>query len=79
MFYTFQTAASGFSILKHFMSITGVLSQSLLLCWLGERHIQQVTHIINVVTEKMPLISSCAFNNLYYVASAFDSIKFSKL
>jgi hypothetical protein len=40
----FQTAASGFSILKHFMSIIGVLSQSLLLCWLGERHIQQVTH-----------------------------------
>jgi hypothetical protein len=50
---SFQTAASGFSILKHFMSITGVLSQSLLLCWLGERHIQQVTHAINIITYEM--------------------------
>jgi hypothetical protein len=39
---SFQTAESGFAILKHFMSIMAVLSQSLLLCWLGERHIQQV-------------------------------------
>jgi hypothetical protein len=38
----FQTAESGFAILKHCMSIMAVLSQSLLLCWLGERHIQQV-------------------------------------
>jgi len=38
----FQTADSGFAILKHCMSILAVLSQSLLLCWLGERHIQQV-------------------------------------
>jgi hypothetical protein len=38
----FQTAGSGFAILKHCMSIMAVLSQSLLLCWLGERHIQQV-------------------------------------
>jgi hypothetical protein len=58
MFYmdAFQTAASGFSILKHFMSIIGVLSQSLLLCWLGERHIQQVTHTMNVITYEMPRI-----------------------
>jgi hypothetical protein len=38
----FQAAESGFAILKHLMSIIAVLSQSLLLCWLGERHIQQV-------------------------------------
>ena len=38
----FQTADSGFAILKHFMSIMAVLTQSLLLCWFGERHIQQV-------------------------------------
>jgi hypothetical protein len=67
------------------MSITGVLSQSLLLCWLGERHIQQVTHTINIITYEMPKIQSLVWSgvvdNLYHIASAFKAIiqVFSKL
>jgi hypothetical protein len=58
----FQTADSGFAILKHCMSILGVLSQSLLLCWLGERHIQQVC-------------AACVDSSVHYVTFRFQQAR----
>ena len=56
----FQTADSGFAILKHCMSIMAVLSQSLLLCWLGERLIQQVcvASVSHIDVSARPILSS---------------------
>ncbi|KAJ9591131.1 hypothetical protein L9F63_002352, partial [Diploptera punctata] len=64
------TAGTGFAILKHFMSIIGVLSQSLLLCWLGDRLIHQT-----LVVESKALylfIYSFIFQSLRVNAAAYS-------
>ncbi|XP_033611386.1 putative odorant receptor 92a isoform X2 [Cryptotermes secundus] len=81
MFYmdASQTAASGFSILKHFMSIIGVLSQSLLLCWLGERHIQQSLRVKAAAYNCNWCDQSARFKRLLHmiILRAQDPVKFS--